>query len=198
MWAGQLADTYAPDEDVVGVAALSPAADLTSLAGTIDGAPGGSIFGSYVIQAYSAVYDDVDFNDYVRAVARVQTREMASRCLAEPEVFVSAISVLLFDMFIWFGDPTVGALGDRLAENTPTGHIAAPLLIGQGEADRLVTATAQAAHVERRCDAGEQVEYKTYPAYGHVDIVGEGSPMIPDLLVWTQERLEGNPATSTC
>jgi hypothetical protein len=54
-----------------------------------------------VIQAYSAVYDNVDFDDYVRAVARLQTREMASRCLAEPEVFVSAVSVLLFDMSIW-------------------------------------------------------------------------------------------------
>jgi hypothetical protein len=51
---------------------------------------------------------------------------------------------------------------------------------------------------QRRCDAGEQVEYKTHPSFGHVDVVGEDYPMIPDLLAWTQERLEGNPATSTC
>jgi hypothetical protein len=70
--------------------------------------------------------------------------------------------------------------------------------IGQGEADRLITPTAQAAYVQRRCDAGEQVDYKTYPSFGHVDIVGEGSPMIPDLLAWTRERLEGTPATPTC
>lgn len=198
LWAGQLADTYAPDADIIGVAALSPAADLPALAGNVPNAPGGSIFGSYVIQAYSAVYDNVDFDDYVRAVARLQTREMASRCLAEPELFVSAVSVLLFDMSIWSGDPTAGALGDRLSENTPTGHISAPLLIGQGEADRLITPTAQAAYVQRRCGAGEQVEYRTYPSYGHIDIVDEGSPMIPDLLAWTRERLEGTPATSTC
>lgn len=198
LWAVQLAGTYAADTDVIGVAALSPAADLPALAANVPSAPGGSIFGSYVIEAYSAVYDNVHFNDYVRAVARLQAREMAGRCLAEPEVFVSAISVLLFDMSIWSGDPTAGALGDRLTENIPTGHIAAPLLIGQGEADRLITPTAQAAYVQRRCDAGEQVEYKTYPSFGHVDIVDADSPMIPDLLAWTQKRLEGDPAASTC
>jgi hypothetical protein len=42
--------------------------------------------------------------------------------------------VLLFDMSIWSGDPTAGALGDRLTVHIPTGHISAPLLIGQGEA----------------------------------------------------------------
>lgn len=119
LWAGQLADTYAPDADVIGVAALSPAADLPSLAANVPNAPGGGIFGSYVIQAYSAVYGDVEFDDYVRALARLQTREMAGRCLAEPEVFVSAVAVLLFDMSIWSGDPTTGALGDRLTENIP-------------------------------------------------------------------------------
>jgi hypothetical protein len=62
----------------------------------------------------------------------------------------------------------------------------------------LNTSTPQAAYVQRRCDAGEQVEYKTYPSFGRVDVVGDDSPMIPDLLAWTHERLEGNPAPSTC
>jgi hypothetical protein len=30
----------------------------------------------------------------------------------------------------------------------------------------LITSTPQAAYVQRRCDAGEQVEYKTYPSLG--------------------------------
>jgi uncharacterized membrane protein HdeD (DUF308 family) len=46
LWAGQLADTYAPDADVIGVAALSPAADLPALAANVPDTPGGSIFGS--------------------------------------------------------------------------------------------------------------------------------------------------------
>lgn len=198
LWTGILAPQYAPDVNVIGVAALAPASSLVGLVSNLEVVPGGSIFASYVIEAYSDIYPDVDFDTYIRPAARIVLREMASRCLAEPEVFVSVVSSLTFDRPIWATDPGSGASAARLAENVPSGPIQAPLLIGQGEADALVLPSAQAEYVKQRCAAGGRVEYRTYPNRDHVGVVGADSPLIPDLIQWTKDRLDGKAAVSTC
>ena len=73
-----------------------------------------------------------------------------------------------------------------------------PLLLGQGEADRLVVPAAQAGYVRGLCEAGQQVDYRTYPGRDHVPLVEPDSPAITDLVRWTQERLAGEPPTDTC
>lgn len=49
LWTGVLASSYAPETNVIGVAALAPASDLPSLVGNLDVVPGGAIFASYII-----------------------------------------------------------------------------------------------------------------------------------------------------
>jgi hypothetical protein len=58
--------------------------------------------------------------------------------------------------------------------------------------------SAQRAYVDQRCALGGVLEYHTYPGFDHVGVVGDDSPLIPDLLRWTQDRIDGKPATSTC
>jgi uncharacterized membrane protein HdeD (DUF308 family)/alpha-beta hydrolase superfamily lysophospholipase len=198
LWTGIVAPGYAPDAQVIGVAALAPASNLVGLVGNLDVVPGGALFGSFVIQGYSDWYDDVRFNDYVRPTAQVVAREMASRCLAEPEVFVSILTSFIIDKSIWAQDPTGGPFGARLAENVPSGAIEAPLLLGQGLDDELVVPEAQDAYVAARCEAGYPVDYRTYEGFDHVGVVGPDSPLVPDLLAWTQDRLDGAPPASTC
>lgn len=198
LWAGQLADSYAPDVAVDGVAALAPASDLPALVANLDVVPGGAIFASYVVASYADVYDDVAFDDYVRPTARLQVREMASRRLAEPEVFVSVVSSLLFDRSIWSRDPVSGAFGERLAENVPDEPLSAPLLLAQGDSDALVLPAAQDAYAESRCALGDTMDYRVYEGFDHVGVVGADSPLIADLLSWTQDRIDGRPAPSTC
>lgn len=197
LWTGVLASTYAPDTNVIGVAALSPASDLPALVENLGVVRGGDIFASYVITGYSETYPDVRFTDYVRPTAQLQVREIASRCLTS-EALVSAIQTFLFDGPIWAMDPMTGPAAKRLAENVPLGHIAAPLLVAQGEVDPLVLPSAQAAFVQARCDAGEPVDYRTYAGEDHISVVESDSPLIPELVAWTRDRLAGRPPTATC
>ncbi len=197
LWTGVLASTYAPDTNVIGVAALSPASDLPALVENVGVVRGGDIFASYVITGYAQTYPDVRFTDYVRPTAQLQVREIASRCLTS-EALVSAIQTFLFDGPIWAMDPGTGPTARRLAENVPLGHIAAPLLVAQGDVDPLVLPSAQAAFVRARCDAGEPVDYRTYPGEDHISVVESDSPLIPELVAWTQDRLAGRPPTPTC
>jgi acetyl esterase/lipase len=73
-----------------------------------------------------------------------------------------------------------------------------PLLVGQGAADPLVLPDVQATFVRGLCAAGATVDYRTYPDKDHVGVVTADSPLIPDLVAWTQDRLSGNPPPTTC
>jgi uncharacterized membrane protein HdeD (DUF308 family) len=200
LWTGGLAPTYAPDVAPLGVAALAPASDLVGLAAHLPDVAGGSVFAAYIVAAYTATYPDVAFGAYIRPSARVLVREMAARCLSEPGVFVSVLSALALtrDPEIFATAPTAGAFGRRLRENTPAAAIPAPLLLAQGLSDPLVLPAVQERYVADRCAAGQAVDYRTYAGRDHVGLVRADSPLIPDLLAWTRDRLSGAPPASTC
>jgi len=198
LWAGILGPSYAPADHVVGVAALAPASDLTGLVDNLSHVPGGSIFSAYVITAYSQAYPDVSFSHYVRPAAQVISRQAASRCLSGPGALVSVAQSLTLDKPIFAGDPASGAFGQRLNQNTPTGMIAAPLLIAQGQSDQHVLPPVQAPYIRQRCAAGQKLDYLTYPGRDHVGLVAADSPLIPALISWTHDRLAGKPAPENC
>lgn len=198
LWTGILAPDYAPDASVVGVAAAAPASDLTALVGNLEDVPGGALFAAYVVEGYTATYDDVEAGDHVRPSARIPVEELAARCLEEPGTLVSLVESLLFDRSVFDRPPTEGALGERLEENVPRGPIEVPLLVAQGEDDQLVLPRAQAAYVDRRCADGGRLEYRTYPGKDHVPLVEADSPYVDDLVAWTRARVAGEPARSTC
>jgi uncharacterized membrane protein HdeD (DUF308 family)/acetyl esterase/lipase len=199
LWAGILADDYAPDVGVIGVAAMAPASNLTGLISNLDNVTGGSIFASYALAGYTGTYDDVDIDDYVRGAAEVQSEEMATRCLSGEGALLNVAEYLTQDTSIFDTDPTTRALGARLKENIPTAPISAPLLLAQGETDELVIPAAQQEYANQRCASdGGPVDYRTYPDRDHVGVVAEDSPLIPDLLEWTTERFTGQEAADTC
>ncbi len=198
LWTGVLASDYAPGAGVVGVAAMAPASNLPGLVDNLDVVPGGTLFASYIVEAYSQAYDDVSFDDVVRPAARVQAKEIAGRCLAEPGALVSVVETFLFGDTIFTDDAKTGPFGARLAENVPSGDIEAPLLLAQGEADPLVLPAAQQAYVEQRCADGYALDYRTYAGEDHLSVVADDSALVDELLAWTQDRFDGAPARSTC
>jgi uncharacterized membrane protein HdeD (DUF308 family) len=197
LWTGILAPRYAPDVDVVGVAALAPASNLIGLIDHLGDVTGGSLFASYVVDAYADVYPDVDLDDYVRPAGRTTFEETAGRCL-NASAIVSALSSITTGMSMFEDDLDRGALHDRLEQNIPTGPIEAPLLLAQGAADSLVIPAAQDDYVAARCASGQDVDYRKYEGRDHVPLVQADSPLIPELIQWTHDRLDGRPPTPNC
>jgi len=197
LWAGILAPRYAPDADVVGVAAAAPATDLTGLVDNLATLPGGPIFQAYTITAYSQAYHDVHFNDYVVPAAQTIAHADASRCLSETAILASVVSSLVIKN-IFVPDPTSGAFGLRLTENAPTGRIQAPLLIAQGGADPLVLPSVQAQFVKQLCASGQRLEYRTYAGRDHNGVIAADSPAIGDIVSFTHDRLHGVIQRSGC
>jgi pimeloyl-ACP methyl ester carboxylesterase len=198
LWVGMLAPTYAPDVNVVGVAALAPAGDLHALVDTIRHTLEGRVISAYILTAYSEIYDDVSFDHYVRPAARLQVREAAKRCLDLPDAIPSAVTAVLSRQPVYSVSPLGGALGRRLAENTPRGPIKEPLLIAQGTGDPLVLPKVQRAYVNQLCHAGQRVEYVTYRGRDHLSLLWSDSRLVPFLLAWSEARFAGRHVENRC
>jgi len=197
LWTAIEARAYAPDVPLDGVAALAPAADLVSLAKGLATSKVGILFGSFMIAGYSSAYPDVKFNDYVRASARTVVRRIVGRCLSEPATLLSLPAVLTGEP-IFSRQLTSGPIATRLAQNVPDRATTVPTLIAQGQADSLVLPSVQHALAQGLCKAGERLEYRAYPELDHLALVEPTSPLIPDLMTWTENRLNHTPAPDNC
>jgi hypothetical protein len=196
LFTGQIAGDYAPELDLVGVAAFAPATDLAGLLAAAQGTRAGALLTSETIYAWSRYYPGLSFDEAVAEGARDRARRVARRCITSPSILVALIqSALLPKRLLAIDILTDPRWSPRIAENTPSGPLAAPLFVAQGSKDIVVSPPVTRAHVRERCARGETVELRAYPGSGHVDVIeaaGEAA------LAWTEERLEGRPAPSNC
>jgi hypothetical protein len=198
LWTGILAPSYAPDLNVLGVAAVAPASDLGALVEEVRHTVIGRVMTSYLLQAYSAHYDDVRFDDYARGVDGVLARAIASRCLAGRGALGAVGAALLAGGSIFDAPPTTGPLGKRLHENTPWAPPPVPVLLGQGLADELVLPQVQKRFVSGLCARGATLRFAEYAGRDHLSVLAPDSPFIDDLVTWTAARFAGQPTAVGC
>lgn len=197
LWAGIVAPAYAPDLDLIGVAAVAPAADLRSLAEGVKDTAAGRVVSAYLAQAWSDVYG-LDLSQVVAPGYLPVVRRVADRCFWGRDAVANVLLGTQLSGPVIQPSALSGETGKLLDENSPHGTSEAPVLVAQGDADRLVLPGPQDDFVAQWCAAGQAVDYRTYPGLDHVPIVEEGSPLVPELVAWTEDRLAGLPATPTC
>ena len=199
LWAGMRAHDYAPDINVVGVAALAPASDLPALVLSAQTSTFGKIVAAYLTIAYGDAYADSGARSYLHQDARPIVDDMASRCATGFQTLFSALEAHLLPRDgVFARSPDEGGFGARLKENTPRNPIAAPLLIAQGERDDLVLPEIQDRYVAARCAAGQEVEYRIYRGRDHLSLIAADSRLTADLISWTRDRLSGSPVQTSC
>jgi acetyl esterase/lipase len=190
LWAAELARAYAPELQVLGVAAAAPGAELAAgLKAQGSSGPATLTSGAMLlVVAWSDAYRvslDVLTPAGRKAVSRVR-----STCLEELAADPEVVAVRPRDLLRTPPWPSL------LARNTP-GHAAtpAPIFLAQGADDDRVTPALTRALVGRLCRLGDTVELRTWQHVGHFDLVGAAST---DVAAWIGERLAGQPARSTC
>ena len=197
MWAGIRARDYAPDIQILGVAALAPLSDVGAFLASEQMSSQGKIVSTYLTAAYERAYPDPKSDSYIDPASHLILGDIASRCaVGFPQLF-SATEASLLPRTV-FAHWREGAFGARLDESTPKGLIPAPVLIAQGETDNLVPIKIQDRYVATRCAAGQVIEYRLYRSRDHTSLLAQNSRLEPDLVRWTQNRLSGLPAQTTC
>ena len=192
LWAAGLAPHYAPELDIRGVAAVSPASDLPALARSPNPHLLGKIAAAYFFDSYDRAYPGLDPWAKVNRPYRWLMKDIAGRCIESPKILFSFAEAALIPAALLYASPLdQGALGERLAENTPRGPFKMPVLIAQGASDTLIPTVMQTAYVHSICANTAFVTYHLYPGLDHLSIVDPASPLTTDLIEWTAERMAG-------
>ena len=197
LWAAGLAPQYAPELDIRGVAAVSPASDLPALAKSPNPHLLGKIAAAYFFDSYDRTYPGIDPWAKVNWPYRWLLKDMAGRCIESPKILFSLAEAALIPASSLFAGPLdQGILGEKLAENTPMGRFDMPVLIAQGATDALIPADMQTAYVHKICANNPSVAYLLYPGLDHLSIVAPASPLTADLIDWTADRMAGTAAAA--
>src|SRR2546429_9351241 len=196
LWTGIVGPRYAPDLEILGVAAIAPAANIKNILAmnvAVD-----KRFGAYLALSYSRFYPDITFEQAVRPEALDAARQIVNLCDFVPEELqrIEALAAT-------FDGPAMAtssnkALQARLKQNTADGPIQAPVLIAQGLSDNVVPSSATDAYVEERCAAGQPLEYWTFAGRDHLSIFQRGTPFEELLIKWTTARLANDPSATGC
>ena len=197
LWTGIVAPRYAPDLEIVGVAAIAPATNIKNI--LMVNVAMDKRYGPYLALAYSRFYPDIKFEQAVRPEALDAARQMINLCDFLPPEDSERIEALMTS----FDGPALAltsnkALEARIEKNTPDGLIQAPVVIAQGLSDNAVPPSATEAYVEERCSAGQRLEYWTFAGRDHFTIDQPGAPLEELLVKWTAARFANEPETSGC
>ncbi|WP_240640423.1 lipase family protein [Microbacterium sp. 10M-3C3] len=198
LWTTRLAPEYTPGIDVLGTAAIAPAAEPAALARELlrsDASALLSVLTSWVLVPYSETYADVHLEDYVTPGARSIVREMTQRCPTEPGVVVSVLTALGVseDRPLYDADLTAGALGRRLEENSAVAPLGSPILLAWGRADEVIPTKLQGELVRELCSQGQTVKWRSYSGYTHLQPILPKSRFLPVLYRWTDALFERAP-----
>ena len=197
LFTGQLAASYAPELQLVGVAAGGPVPNLVELFKFNLATPVGKILVSMALQAWADVYR-LNLSQVVTPSAREAVERIAEICTTDTRQILSRVpdAALLGVTFLrappWEVEPWASIVRENTPGAMPTG---VPMLLVQGGADSIVNPALTQRFADERCAAGETVEVLVLPGVDHVSTGFEGAQ---EVTLWIQDRFAGAPAPSSC
>ena len=158
LFAGELASSYAPELDVLGVAAAAPAADVEKILPLAASISGGAGYLAMGVQGFHAAYPEDDPAAVLTPDAEAKSEAATTQCAGEVMGVFQGISgpdVLAHDPL------SIPAIQARLHENSAGNRPAgAPVLIVQGSADTTIPKVLTDAFDAKACAAGDTVDYR--------------------------------------
>jgi predicted esterase len=193
LWAGQLAEEWTPELDVVGTFAGAPPSETGTIFTVARSLPlGGFLY--MIIAGYEAAYpDEADPALMLTPAGLDALGAVDEGCTGEVMRAVGAQAAA--DLI----RPETGTIEPwaTLADENDPGQVktSSPVLIIHSLQDDIVPAAFSAAIFDRLCEQGQDVERRTYDDGTHVDAAG---PAFVDGLAWIAERFAGDPTTPNC
>jgi pimeloyl-ACP methyl ester carboxylesterase len=200
LFAAQIAPDYAPELTLKGVAAAAPAAELGQLMADHMNDISGVTIGAYAFDAYQRVYGattpGLTLDDVLTPAAREALPKMVPYCLLTQSKEIHEIGQPLVGNF-FAGDPTtIEPWATLLTQNTPgQTPVGVPMLIAQGESDKLVIPATTDGYVQKLCANGEHVQYHKYADIDH-GLVGWRA--VPAVVGFFADIMAGRAPADTC
>lgn len=195
LWAAELAESYAPELELVGAAAIAPAADLLGILDASMDTRAGSLLVSMALYAWDTHFPGASLGEIVSEESAEQVKRLAGVCVTTPAAFLLLGEPRPPSDFLPDNLTEFDSFQNFIAANTPDGPIDVPLLIAHGTADQIIPFAGSVREAERRCAAGEDVELERYPRADHNPVMEASSVGV---LGWIEDRFAGRPSASNC
>jgi acetyl esterase/lipase len=198
LYAGLLARGYAPELQLVGVAAAAPATELATLLNDDLNSAGGKNLTAMTLWSWSRVFGapigkvidpaalptiDRLAHDCIESVFDIIIRRRLERPLEHDFLTVANIT-------------TVEPWRSLLMSNTP-GPLPpdVPIFLSQGLADELVRPTVTQDYMDKLCRAGSKVALLTMPGVTHAFAARDSAAVA---IGWIADRFANRPVPSDC
>jgi pimeloyl-ACP methyl ester carboxylesterase len=192
MWAAEKQPSYAPEMNLVGVAAGGVPGDLNAVAELLDGGIGFG-FLAFAAVGLDAAYPDLNLDSYLNDTGRTElAKAKQDACTVELLANYAFKKTSDFTTTNPLPTPTWQA---RLGENKlGRGTIRVPVFQYHAAFDEIVATPQAEALMRTYCAKGVNLTWKTYVAEHAIGIVAG----LDDAFAFIQDRIAGRPATSTC
>jgi acetyl esterase/lipase len=198
LFTGLIASSYAPELDLVGVAAAAPATELATLLGDDIDSNGGRNLTAMTLWSWSRVFG-APIDRVLDPVALPTVDRLAGECIESIYDLIQRrrTAAPLAQAFLSVANfYTAEPWRTLIADNTP-GPLPAqlPLLLAQGGADELVRPQVTQDYMKRQCGVGGEVRMLFLANSNHGVIAHDAAPSAMD---WITDRFAGVPAPSDC
>lgn len=199
LFVGEIVEDYAPEVELVGVAAAAPASELRQLLELDLPSLAGKVLTSMALASWARIYPDASLERAIQPQSIEAVEAVANDCIGtDPEKVVLGLDAVFLQEagFLRLDPGTAQPWAKIMQDNSATAERAtAPLFIGQGTADVVVHPQVTEAFVESACDAGIAVELKLLEGVDHGEAGFASADAAAD---WIAARFAGEPAPSTC
>ena len=197
LFAAQSVARYAPELHLVGVAVAAPAVELGALLRDDVGDFLGVGLGAYAFAAYQQVYGPATkLTTILTTAGAAASATIAKTCSSPSTKQLAKLADPLVGHYLAADPDQVEPWKTWLNENVPASSgIGVPILIAQGENDKLVHVATTNTYVAALCSHHERVDYATMKDASHALI---GFKARPQVRTFFSDLIAGRPVTTTC
>jgi acetyl esterase/lipase len=198
LFTGLVAKTYAPELDLLGVAAAAPATDLATLMNEDIDSVGGKNITAMTLWSWQRVFD-ANMDKVIDPRAKPAIDRLAQECIEGPFDLRrrQLTEQPLEQYFLTTKHPSdVEPWHTLLAENSP-GALPPeiPVFLAQGTDDVIIHPDVTKAYEDKLCKGGSKVHMLSMPNIGNGRAAQASTPA---MLEWTSDRFTGKPAPDDC
>jgi acetyl esterase/lipase len=198
LYAGLLAESYAPEMTLVGVAAAAPATDLATLLDDDFKSAGGKNITAMTLWSWSRVYN-AEITTVVEPSAMPVVNQLAEECIESIfDWFIrQRIERPLETSFLSVKNlATVEPWRSLAMQNSP-GSLppGVPVFLAQGATDELVRPAVTENYMTKLCRAGSKVRMMLLPGVGHLSV---GRDSANAAVQWMADRFAGISPPNDC
>jgi pimeloyl-ACP methyl ester carboxylesterase len=198
LFTGIIAKTYAPELDLLGVAAAAPATDLATLMNEDIDSVGGKNITAMTLWSWQRVFD-ANMDKVVDRRAMPAIDQLAEECIEGPFDLRrrQLTEQPLEQYFLNTKHPSdVEPWHTLLAQNSPgTLPAGIPVFLAQGTDDAIIRPKVTQDYAAALCGAGSKVRILTIPNIGHSRAAQASTQAVLD---WMSDRFAGKDAPNDC